>query len=79
MRSRMTDAQLAALRAKSDTGNTLNALAQAANGHGVTRVQAREAEAALIEAVGARKADRLKEDALVRSGARPKGVRRFFG
>ncbi|KAB8192579.1 hypothetical protein FH608_024060 [Nonomuraea phyllanthi] len=75
----MTDAQLAALKAKADTANTLNALAQAANGHGVTRVQARKAEAALVEAVGTRKANQMKEDALVRSGARPKGVRRFFG
>ncbi|MEU7004469.1 hypothetical protein [Nonomuraea sp. NPDC046570] len=78
MRSRMTPGQAAALKAKSETANTLNDLAQAANGHGVTSVQRRRARADLENAVGAVRADKLQEDALRRAGARPKGLGRFF-
>jgi hypothetical protein len=63
MRSRMTPEQLAALRAKSANANELNNLANVASGFGVSRVDRERAAAALEQAVGARKAKRLKKDA----------------
>ncbi|MGW3352114.1 hypothetical protein ACWDA3_53220 [Nonomuraea rubra] len=75
----MTEEQLAALRARTANSNELNKLAQAANGHGVTSVERRRAEAQLEAAVGTRKAKRLREDALRQAGARGKGLGRWFG
>ncbi|MEU0516666.1 hypothetical protein [Streptosporangium sp. NPDC006007] len=79
MASKMTPAQIAAMKAKAETANTLNTLATAAIGGGVTRAAKERADAELVRAVGKRKAASLKEDALQRAGARPKGLRRFFG
>lgn len=79
MRSSMTPEQLAALKTKSRHGNEIAALAQSANGHGVGRVDQQKADKALVDAVGKRKAAQLKEDALQRAGARPKGIRRWIG
>nr|WSG12974.1 hypothetical protein OIE66_30725 [Nonomuraea sp. NBC_01738] len=75
----MKPEQLAKLKAAADNTNTFNAMAETANGHGASREQARQADAALVAAVGPRKAKQLREDALVRHGAKPKGLSRFFG
>lgn len=80
MASRMTPQQLAEAKAKSQTANTLQALATKANGHGVNRTDARKAQQALESAVGKRKAAQLQEGALQRAGAAPKGlVHRLLG
>lgn len=80
MRGKMTDQQLAAAKAAADNRNTVHKLATAANGHGVTRQEARQADAALVAATGSRrKADKAKEAALQRAGARPKGLGRWLG
>ncbi|MFB9470579.1 hypothetical protein ACFFR3_13745 [Nonomuraea salmonea] len=75
----MTEQQLAALKASTQSANELNKLAQAANGHGVTAVERRKAQAELEATVGTRKAKRLREDALRQAGARAKGLGRWFG
>ncbi|MCT9932470.1 hypothetical protein N5079_19905 [Planotetraspora sp. A-T 1434] len=77
--SKMTDAQLAALKGKGQSSNDLRALAIAANGHEVNSSQKRRARQELERTVGKRKADKLQEDALRQAGARPKGVSRLFG
>lgn len=77
--SRMTDDQLARAKNGSQAANTLRTLAVAANGHGVTGTQRRQAQTALEGAVGKRQANKLKEDALRQAGARPKGIARLFG
>lgn len=79
MRRRMSDAQLAELKARTENANELNELARAANGHGVTAAERRKADAELQAAVGTRKAKRLREDALRQAGARGKGLGRWFG
>lgn len=75
----MTDAQLAAVKAKARTANELNRLARSANGHEVTAAERRKAERELEARVGARKAKQLREDALRQAGARPRGLGRWFG
>lgn len=79
MRSRMTEEQLAALRAKIQNSNELNKLAHAANGHGVTAVERRRAATDLEAMVGKKKAKRLREQAVRQAGARGKGLGRWFG
>lgn len=79
MRSRMTDAQLAKLKGKAQTSNEINKLATAANGHGVTSVERRKAQAALEQQLGKKGAAKAQETALQRAGAKPKGLGRFFG
>lgn len=79
MRSRMTPEQLAAAKAKTDNANGLNAMATRANGHGVSRADKQKADAALIAAVGKRKAKQFKETALQRAGAPRRGLGRLFG
>lgn len=79
MRSRMTDKQRAELLAASELANSLNEMAIAANGHGVTRIEREKAQKALQKAVGKKNAAKLQESALQRAGAAPKGWRRFIG
>lgn len=77
--SRMSDEQLAAAKGKGQTANELNTLATKANGFGVSRQDARKADADLVKQVGRRTADRLKEDAVQRAGGAAKGLRKWFG
>ncbi len=79
MGSRMTPEQLAETRRAAQNANDESALAIAANGHGVRRTTAQAADAELVARYGRRKANQMKEQALVRAGARPKGLARFFG
>ena len=79
MPSRMSDQQRAAQQAKASTARGLRDLAVAANGHEVGRTDRDRAQAALIGAVGKRKAKQLQETELQRAGARPKGLRRWLG
>jgi hypothetical protein len=79
MPSKMTPKKLAEARAAADTANTLNVLATKANGLGVSRADRDKAAAALERAVGSRKAERLKETALQRAGARRRGLGRLLG
>lgn len=79
MRSRMTPEQLAKVKGGSERANALHDLATMANGHGVTAADRRKAQAALEAQVGGRKAKNLKEAALQRAGAKPKGLGRLFG
>lgn len=80
MPSRMSAQQLAEARAKASNANELNKLAtKAYAGSGATPAEQKKAEAALVAAVGPRKAKQLTEQALQRAGARPKGLGRFFG
>ena len=79
MRSRMNDAQLAKLKGKTTTSNDVHELANAANGHGVTSVERRKAQAELESRLGAKGAAKAKEQALQRAGAKPKGLRGLFG
>lgn len=79
MRSKMTDAQLAKLKAKAATNNDVHELANAANGHGVTSAEKRKAQEALERQLGKRGAAKAQEQALQRAGARPKGLRGLFG
>jgi hypothetical protein len=74
----MTPDQLAAAKGKARTNNDLHRLAMAANGLGVTRVERERAQGELERAVGKRRTTQLKETALQRAGARPKGLGRFF-
>jgi hypothetical protein len=76
----MTPQQLAELRAKSANANHLNELATTAYpGSGAPKEKQRQAAAELEAAVGKKGAAKLTEAALQRAGARPKGVRRWFG
>jgi hypothetical protein len=81
----MTPEQLAAYKDRSARANELNRLATKAAGLGVTSAEAQRAQAALIEATkdakgrpNQRKVKQLQEDALVRAGAKPKGLSRWF-
>ncbi len=78
MRSKMTDGQLAELKGKIQRDNEVHALATAANGHGVTSVERRQAQAELEARLGKRGAVKAQEQALQRAGAKPKGLGRFF-
>jgi len=75
----MTQQQLAEARRAARNANEESALAIAANGLGVSRTTAQAADAELVARYGQRKAKQLKEQALVRAGARPRGLARFFG
>ncbi|MGW4412622.1 hypothetical protein ACWEJ6_52140 [Nonomuraea sp. NPDC004702] len=79
MRSKMTPAQLDALKGSAINANALNQLATKANGLGVSRADRDKADQELTRTVGSRKAAQLKEDALQRAGARPKGLLRWIG
>ncbi|WP_326646034.1 hypothetical protein OG884_15395 [Streptosporangium sp. NBC_01755] len=79
MPSKMTPAQLAAAKGAAKHSSDLGGLATAANGLGVSRADKAKAAAALEQRVGKRQAARLKEEALQRAGAAPKGLRRWFG
>lgn len=76
--SKMSPDQLAKLKAKARTSNEIRALAQAAEGLGVTAAERRKAEAELKRRLGSRKAAKQREAALQSAGAKPKGVRGWF-
>jgi hypothetical protein len=75
----MTPEQLAAYKAASAASTEASKLARAANGHGVTGAERRKAEETLVRTFGKRKAAQLKENELLRAGAAPKGLRKWFG
>ncbi|WP_084965240.1 hypothetical protein [Thermoactinospora rubra] len=77
--SSMTPEQLAQARQKAKTAGQVRKLAQAANGHGVTRAEKEKANKQLEQMYGKRGAARLKEAELRSAGAQPRGLGRFFG
>lgn len=80
MRSRMSAQKYADMKAAADNRNALHRLATTSYaGSGATPAEQQKAEKALVDAVGPRRAKKLKEQALQRAGARPKGLGRWFG
>lgn len=65
-RSRMTPEQLAAYKAGPQEANEIAKLAERANGHGVGRVDAAKAQAALVKKVGSAEAKRQQDHAIKR-------------
>lgn len=79
MPSKMTPEQLAGAKASANVQNSVHQLATMANGHGVSRTEARKAEKTLVTVFGTKKTKKFKEQALQRAGAKPKGLGRLFG
>jgi hypothetical protein len=79
MFDRMPPEKLARAKGQAQQAGEAGELARAANGHGVTAAERRKAEETLVRTFGKRKAAQLKENELLRAGARPKGIRRWFG
>lgn len=79
MRSKMTPAQLAKAKGQVGKANDLTRLAIAANGHGVTSVEKRKAQAVLEGQLGKKGAAKAQEEALRRAGAGRRGLRDLFG
>jgi hypothetical protein len=72
--SRMSPELLDKVKSAGARTAALNQLANAANGHGVTAADRRQAEKALEAEVGAKRARRLREDVAIQNGAKPKGL-----
>ncbi|GAA2860350.1 hypothetical protein [Nonomuraea rubra] len=79
MFDRMPPEKLAKAKGQAQQAGEASKLARAANGHGVTGAERRKAEETLVRTFGKRKAAQLKENELLRAGARPKGLRKWFG